>query len=99
MAVAHNQTFHIKDAADRKGGLVEVYLYDTTTALTGRKLICTGWDESPHSKEFNVDDFFRLYEKELKRCMSIGNSNACYDWSLQDLHCGGVGCDCGEDLD
>ena len=70
MAVAHNQTFHIKDAADRKGGLVEVYLYDTTMAPTGHKLICTGWDESPHSKEFNVDDFFRLYEKELKRCLN-----------------------------
>ena len=66
LAAKYGQTFYIKDRCEWETDLVFVYVYQAVN-FRGSAIVTTGWDQCSETSPSRVDEFFKIYEEELKK--------------------------------
>lgn len=66
LAAKYGQTFYIKDNCEWETGLVFVYVYQAVD-FRGSIIVSTGWDQCREKEPRRTDEFFKIYETELKK--------------------------------
>ena len=66
LAEKYGQTFYIKDSWEWETPLVFVYVYEAVN-FRGRVIVSNGWDHCSFSETQKVEEFFQVYEEELRK--------------------------------